>query len=141
MDMSAAKRTPDSHPEQLHYATVLHWTTLTGFIVLIVTFAVYMFGWLPASVPLHQLPQLWSLSSTEYLKETATPTGWHWLYHMGQGDFASQLGIAVLSGSSIVCILAAMPTYARHRNSAYLAICVLEIGVLIASASGVFTFH
>lgn len=141
MDIRNVKSAPESHPEQLHYATVLHWSTLAGFIVLIITFVAYMLGWLPASVPLEQLPHLWNLSATEYLKATATPTGWSWLFMMGKGDFASQLGIAILSGCSIVCILAAMPAYAKNKNTTYVVICALEIGVLIASAAGVFTIH
>ena len=124
-------------PEQLPYAKVLHWSTLVGFIVLILTFAAYMFGWLPATVPLEQLPHLWSLSAGDYLKATGTPTGWSWLFMMGKGDFASLLGVAILSGSSIACIAAIMPVYAKTRNTTYLVICVMEILVLLLSASGI----
>lgn len=127
--------------EQLPYATVLHWSTLTGFIVLIVTFLAYMFGWLPASIPLEQLPHLWNLSTEEYLKATGTPTGWSWLFMTGKGDFASLLGIAILSGCSIACIAAIMPIYAKAKNTTYLVICALEIAVLLLSASGILSAH
>lgn len=127
--------------EQLSYAAVLHWSTVTGFVVLIITFVAYVFGWLPASVPLEKLPHLWSLSATEYLKATGTPTGWSWIFMLGKGDFASLLGIAILSGCSIACIGAIMPIYARTKNTAYIAICALEIIVLLLSASGVFSTH
>lgn len=130
-----------SHSEQLLYATVLHWITLAGFIVLVATFAAYMFGWLPASVPLQRLPQLWGLPTAEFLKATGTQTGWSWLWTIGKGDSASQLGIAILSGCSIACILAIMPNYARTRNNTYLMICALEIVVLLVSASGIITAH
>ena len=130
-----------SHPEQLRYATVLHWSTLTGFIVLIATFVAYVFGWLPAYVPLQQLPQLWNLSTAEYLKATGMPTGWSWLTMLGKGDLASLLGIAILSGCSIICIAAIIPTYAKSKNITYLVICVLEIAVLLLSASGIFNTH
>ncbi|MGA8149324.1 MAG: hypothetical protein WB870_17380 [Gallionellaceae bacterium] len=136
--MEPERQTPD---EQLPYATVLHWTTLSGFIVLIITFTAYMLGWLPASVPLEQLPHLWNLSTAEYLKATGTPTGWSWLFMMGRGDFASLLGIAILSGCSIACIAAIMPIYARSRNTTYLVICILEIAVLLLSASGILSTH
>ena len=129
------------HPEQLHYATVLHWSTLTGFIMLVVTFVAYVFGWVPSYVPLERLPQLWGLSTSEYLKATGIPTGWSWLFLMGKGDFASQLGIAILSGCSIACILAIMPVYAKSRNITYLVICTFEIVVLLVSAAGVFSTH
>jgi hypothetical protein len=124
--------------EQLSYAEVLHWSIVLGFIVLVVTFAAYVLGWLPSYVPLERLPQLWGLSSTEYLKATGIPTGWSWLFMMGKGDFASQLGIAILSGCSIACIIAIMPAYARTRNFIYIGICILEIAVLVLSASGIF---
>lgn len=136
--MEPERRTP---AEQLSYATVLHWSTLAGFIVLIVTFLAYMLGWLPAFVPLQQLPHLWNLSTEEYLKATGTPTGWNWLFMMGKGDFASLLGIAVLSGCSVACIAAIMPIYAKARNTTYLMICVVEIAVLLLSASGIFSHH
>lgn len=136
--MEPERQTPS---EQLPYATVLHWSTLTGFVVLIVTFVAYMLGWLPASVPLEQMPHLWGLSTDEYLKATGTPTGWSWLFMMGKGDFASLLGIAILSGCSIACIAAIMPIYAKARNTPYLVICTLEIVVLLLSASGIFSTH
>ena len=124
--------------EQLSYAEVLHWSILLGFIVLVVTFLAYVLGWLPAYVPLERLPHLWGLSATEYLKATGVPTGWSWLLAMGKGDFASQLGIAILSGCSVACIAAIMPAYAKARNYTYIAICIMEIAVLVLSASGIF---
>jgi magnesium-transporting ATPase (P-type) len=127
--------------EQSSYAAVLHWSTISGFVVLIVTFVAYVLGWLPASVPLEQLPNLWSLSAAEYLKATGTPTGWSWIFMLNKGDFASQLGIAILSGCSVACIAAIMPIYAKTRNAAYIVICTLEIAVLLLSASGVFSSH
>jgi len=135
------KNEPELHPEQLRYASVLHWCTLAGFIALVATFTAYMLGWLPAYVPLEKMPELWGLSTAEFLKATGTPTGWSWLFRMGQGDFAGQLGIAILSGCSVACILVIIPIYAKGRNRAYLAICFLEIAVLLASAAGVFTRH
>ncbi len=134
--MQTDNRIPVEHPR---YATVLHWGTLAGFITLIATFVAYMFGWLPSHVPVERLPELWKLSTAEYLKATGTPTGWSWLTMLGKGDLASLLGIALLSASSIVCIIAVMPIYARSRNFIYLVISILEIAVLLLSASGIFS--
>lgn len=127
--------------EQLAYAKVLHWSTLAGFIALVITFIAYASGILPGYVPMDQLPKLWGLSTDEFLKATHVPTGWGWLFALGKGDFASQIGIAILSGCSIACILVIMPAYARAKNRIYLALCALEILVLLASAAGVFSKH
>ena len=131
-------REPQETSEQLTYAKVLHWSTIAGFIALIVTFVAYMLGWLPAYVPLQKLPHLWGLPTAEFLKAADVPTGWSWLFMMNKGDFASQLGIAILSGCSIFCIAAIIPAYAREKNLTYIVICVLEIIVLVLSASGIF---
>lgn len=136
-----AANAPANPPEQLTYAALLHWCTLAGFIVLVATFAAYMLDWLPAFVPLDEMPRLWGLSTDEYLKATGTPTGWSWLFALNRGDFASQLGIAILSGCSVLCIAAIIPDYLRRKNTAYLVICALEIAVLLLSASGIFSHH
>ena len=44
--------------EQLRYAAWLHWSTLLGFLTLIGTFVAYVFGILPARIPLERLPQV-----------------------------------------------------------------------------------
>ena len=132
---------PELHSEQLIYAKVLHWSTVAGFIALVVTFIAYMSGILPGYVPLEQLPHLWNLPTEKFIEATHLPTGWGWALSMGKGDFASQLGIAILSGCSILCILVIMPTYARQKNRIYVAICALEILVLAASAAGIFSRH
>lgn len=139
--MSTNRNDNDIHPEQLRYAAVLHWSTVTGFVTLVATFIAYMLGWLPAHVPLEQLPSLWNLSTTEFLKATHTQTGWSWLFNMDKGDDAGQLGIAILSGCSIACILVILPIYAKSRDRIYLWIGILEIAVLLASAAGIFTRH
>lgn len=134
--MQTDNRIPVEHPR---YAAVLHWGTLAGFVTLIATFVAYLFGWLPAHVPVERLPELWKLSTAEYLKATGTPTGWSWITMLRQGDLASLTGIALLSASSIVCIVAVLPIYLKSRNFTYLVIGILEIAVLLLSASGIFS--
>jgi len=130
-----------SHPEQLRYAAVLHWSALAGFLTMVVTYATYVLGWLPSQVPLQRLPQLWSLSAPEYLRATGTPKGWSWLLSMNEGDSASHLGIAILSACSIVCVLSIVPIYAKRKQTAYVVICLLEVAMLLVSAAGIIHRH
>lgn len=123
--------------EQLRYAAALEWGTRAGFVMLAASFLAYVFGWLPAHVPPEQLAQLWTAPVGDYLRATGIPTGWGWTALVGKGDIANLLGIVVLSGASIPCLLAVMPFYATRRNRAYLAICVLEVLVLLLAASGI----
>lgn len=125
--------------EQQRYATWLSWGARSGLAILVVTFLAYVLGWLPARIPLDQMPSVWSLSSREYLQQTGAPTGWDWLTLIGQGDFAGLLGIAWLSGCSVLCLLAVMPIYAKRKDWVFVAICVIALLVQVLAASGMLT--
>ena len=49
------------------------------------------------------------------------------------------LGIVLLSGCSLLCLLSLLPLYSKRGDRAYLAICIAEIAVLLLAASGVLT--
>lgn len=128
-------------PEQLRYATVLHWVTLVGFVTLVITFVLYMTGLATAEVPLHQLPQLWKLSAADYAKATWLHEGWSWLFAMDKGDFLSLLGIAMLSASPILSIAAVVPVYLKEKNYIYAALGLMAVLVLLYAASGLSVRH
>ncbi len=125
--------------EQRLYARLLDWTTKAGFAVLVAGFAAYAFGLVPAHVPVGDLARLWSLPLSEYLKATDTPTGWGWIFHLPKGEFVSLAGISLLSGCSLVCLVAVIPIYTRRGDRVYAAICAAEIAVLLLAASGALT--
>lgn len=130
----------DNNPisvEQQRYATLLSWGARSGLILLIISFLAYMSGWLPAHVPVDQLPSLWALPVGEYLKQTHTTDGWGWLTMIDKGDFASLVGIAWLSSSSLICLLAIIPIYARRRDKVFVMICVMALAVQLLAASGI----
>jgi hypothetical protein len=125
--------------EQLRYARLLDITSKLGFVALVAGYAAYAMGWLDVHVTVNQLPQLWTLPLAEYLVRTDSPTGWGWLGHLHKGEFAGLIGIVILAGCSIVCLLAIIPTYVRRRDHVYAGICTVEILVLLLAASGVLT--
>jgi len=125
--------------EQRLYANLLDLMAKGGFAITVAGFLAYAFGGLPAHVPVERLPELWGLPLAEYLQKTATPTGWGWLAHLRKGEFASQAGIAILAGGSLVCLAALIPVYARRGDRVYAAICTIEIAILLLAASGVLT--
>ena len=128
-------------PEQMRYATVLHWGTLTGFVTLVITFLLYMSGLVTAEVPLAQLPQLWKLSAADYARATGLHDGWSWLFAMDKGDFLSLLGIAILSACPIVSIASVLPVYLKEKNHTYVVICAMAVIVLLYAASGAVNVH
>lgn len=125
--------------EQLRYARVLEWGTRVGFVVLAASYLTYLTGWLPAHVGHEQLAQLWTLPVDDYLRASGVPTGWGWLALVGKGDIANLIGIGMLSGVSVLCLVAVMPFYAVQRDRTYLAVCAAEVLVLALAASGILT--
>jgi ABC-type Na+ efflux pump permease subunit len=131
----------DSHKytseEQLLYAKVLSIGVKVGFVLLVVSFGLYMFGVLKPLIPIHQMPKDWHLPVREYVKATGTPTGWEWVKMIAKGDMLNLVGIVVLAGISIVSTLALLPIFARRGEKALLIISILLIMVLLVSASSI----
>lgn len=128
-------------PEQQRYSVLLHWGSRSGLALLVISFAAYVAGLLPAHIPLEQLPQVWSLPSGQFIQQTGAPTGWGWLGRIGEGDYAAILGIAWLSGCSLLPLLAVIPVYLSRRDRIFAAICAVEIAILLLAASGILAAH
>lgn len=139
MGMNATNNDSHISVEQQRYATWLSWGSRSGLAILVATFSAYVLGWIPARIPLEQMPNVWNLSTHAYLQQTGAPTGWHWLTLIGQGDFAGLLGIAWLSGCSLLCLLAVMPIYTKRKDWVFVVLCIIALLVQLLAASGILT--
>lgn len=125
--------------EQLRYARILNIGMRCGLALLIAGIVAYVTNWIPAHVAHARMPELWTLSASEYLRATGLPRGWGWVQMLDGGDMLPLLGIAILSGISCVCVAAILPIYLARRDAIYAVIALLEIAVLVLAASGVLT--
>lgn len=137
--MSIPSDSPLISAEQQRYATWLSWGARSGLVILVVAFLAYVLGWIPARIPLNEMPKVWNLPTHEYLKQTGSPTGWRWITMVGEGDFTGLLGIAWLSGCSLLCLLAVMPIYARRNDWVFFSLCVIALLIQFLAASGILT--
>jgi hypothetical protein len=85
----------------------------------VLSFVAYVSGLLPGVVPVDRLPELWSLPVAQFLARTQMPTGWGWLALLGHGDVLGLLGIALLAGVSVPCLLALVPIYCARGDKAF----------------------
>jgi hypothetical protein len=138
MKPTNAERT-EQPPEQLLYAKLLDWGTRVGLVVLLLSFAAYVTGLMESHVPPQKLPELWVHPVGRFLELTGSPTGWGWMALLHKGDIAGLLGIAILSGSSVLCLLALVPLYRARRDTAFVLICLAEVAVVVLAASGLLT--
>lgn len=121
--------------EQLRYARLLDWGTRVGLVVLLLSFAAYVLGLAESHVSVSRLPELWVHPVGRFLELTDSPTGWGWIALVHRGDVAGLLGIAILSGASVVCLLALVPIYLARGERAFAAVCVAEVAVVVLAAS------
>ncbi|MCE5313325.1 MAG: hypothetical protein LLF86_09270 [Nitrospiraceae bacterium] len=123
--------------EQTTYAGVLDTGMKAGLLIIIFTFAVYVFNLLQPHIPNAEISRYWSLPVHQYLQATGVHAGWSWLHMLGKGDFLNFAGIAFLAGISIICYIRIMPVLIAKKDTAYTVIALLEILVLVLAASGV----
>lgn len=133
---TAAESQPAQPPEQHRYASLLDWGTRAGLFILVGSFVAYVTGAVDARVAPQSLPQLWGLPVDRYLELTGSPKGWAWVTQLHLGDMAGLLGIAVLAGCSLLCLLALVPLYLGRRERVFAAICLAQVVVLALAASG-----
>lgn len=123
--------------EQLAYAQLLDWGMKLGLIVLIITFAVYLFGILPPYIPLDELPRLWKLNVHKFLEEAQLQSGWTWLRLINRGDYLNYLPIAFLAGLTILCYLRILPIFLKKKDGIYAFLVILQVLILLLAASGI----
>lgn len=127
---------PRQSDDQLRYAAWLDRGTRVGLLVLVLAFAAYLLGWLPARIAPSELPHLWSQPLASYLQASGAPTGWSWLARWQEGDLAPLAGIAILASASMPCLLVVGLQSARRSDWRFAALCVAEVLVLLVAASG-----
>ena len=122
--------------EQMAYAGVLNIGMWLGLATMIITFIVYLTGALPSFVPIDDLPKYWTMKVHDFNVALNAPTGWGWAPLVGKGDYLNFVGIAMLSGLTILCYLVILPILFRKKDTAYAIIAIVEVLVLSLAASG-----
>ena len=129
--------TVQSLAPQQRYARWLRWSTRLSVALLVLGYAAYVSGLLPAHVPIENLPQLWSLPAGRFLQETGVKPGWGWASFLPNGDMVVLAAIALLISTSILCLAAVIPLFRQRGERLFVGICILQIVVLLVAASGI----
>uniref|UniRef100_A0A7J2TJM3 DUF1634 domain-containing protein n=1 Tax=Archaeoglobus fulgidus TaxID=2234 RepID=A0A7J2TJM3_ARCFL len=127
--------------EQLLYAKILWYGTIISIVAISVAYIVYVAGILPHYVEFDRIIELWGEKSHKFVEETNTPIGWGWIGLIGYGDFINLLLLAFLSFLTIICYIAITPVFLARKDIVYLLIALVEIVVLVLSASGLIVVH
>lgn len=135
----------EASQEQILYASILEKGMFFGLASMIVTFAIYVFGILPAVVPVGEVANYWNMPVDKYLAAINEkflhlehgPTGWAWLSLLRYGDFLNFLPVAVLAGVTIICYAVIIPGLFRQGDKAMGFMALATALVLFFAASGI----
>lgn len=123
--------------EQVAYANMLSKGMAAGLLTLIVTFILYISGFLTPHIPKENLPELWHLPVADYLAAASIEPGWNWVSLIQKGDFINFIGIAFLAGVTILCFIRIIPIYLKRKDRIFALIAIIEVAVLVFAASGI----
>jgi hypothetical protein len=124
-------------PEQILYARILEKGMYFGLLILLITYALYVFGIMDPYIPLNELSNYWSMNVHDYLEHTGIKAGWAWLGMLKYGDFINFIGVAILAGITILCYAAIVPTVLKNKDKVYAVLALLEAIILTVAASGI----
>jgi hypothetical protein len=127
---------PKATKEQLAYAQLLDIGMKLGMIILVITFALYVFGVFEPNIAFDDLPNEWEKSAEEYVADNGEVDGWAWVNELDKGDFLNFLGIAFLAGVSIFCYIRILPILLGKKDYIYAVLALVEVAVLVLAASG-----
>lgn len=124
-------------PEQVLYAKILEIGMYIGLLILFITFGLYTLGVMNPYIPLDKISEYWSMNVNDYLHHANIKAGWAWLGMLKYGDFVNFLGIVILSGVTILCYAAIVPTLLKSKDTVYAVLAILEVIILSVAASGI----
>ncbi|RJX18427.1 MAG: DUF1634 domain-containing protein [Ammonifex sp.] len=133
----AAPQTAQASPEQILYANIINVGMITGMVLLVISFFLYVTGIVQPYVPPEQIPSFWTGKAHEFLAATHAPHGWGWFSYIGKSDYMNFIGIALLAGLSILGYLILLPAYIRRKEGIYSFLVIAEIVVLVLAAAGI----
>ena len=135
--MDSRSRANQIESSQLSYATLLVQLVRVNLVAMSVLFLLYATGWVPAAIPIGEVPMYWTLSASTYATTVGVATGWQWIYSLGDSGVLAFVGTVLFPVTTTIAALAAAALFARDRVTVYSLIALAEAVVLVIAATGV----
>lgn len=127
----------EAGPEQVLYARILEIGMYFGLLLLIITYVLYIFGFITPYIERPDVPLYWGFTVDEYLAKTGIHAGWSWVGMLKYGDFLNFVPIAFLAAITIICFIAIVPTLFSKGDTVYGILAIAEAVILTVAASGI----
>ncbi|MEE8441670.1 MAG: hypothetical protein V3S41_08120 [Spirochaetia bacterium] len=137
--MKSSSQVNHIEPAQLSYATLLVWLVRYGLMVMFVFFLPYATGWVPAAIPIGEVPSYWTVDASTYAQAVGMAAGWQWVRFLGDSGVLAFVGTILFPMAATIAALAAAAFFARDRVAVYSFIALAETAVLVVAATGILT--
>jgi hypothetical protein len=108
--------------------------TRVGFVVLIVSFLIYVSGLLDPGVPPQELMRLWGLPVDHYVAAAGAPIGWGWLALVVKADYLNYVGVVLLASVTMAAYARIAALLVAQGERLRAAIAALQVIVLVVAA-------
>lgn len=137
IDSDDKKQAPPVEAYSLVYARLMAFLAHFGFVLVLITFFLYVSGTIEPRIPIQKMPQQWQLSALDYLKANQLHGGWNWVKNLDKGDCLSFAGIAFLAGVTLICYFSLLVQLVRKKKWVLAAFVVGQLAILLLAASGI----
>lgn len=104
--------------------------------LVLVVFALYLTGWVPAFIPPERLIGLVGDGVAAFVQEQHAPTGWQWLGMLQFSDMASLGTLMGMVGVIFAAYLLVIPSLIRNGDTLYLALVLTQLGLFVLAGWG-----
>ena len=119
------------------YAQTLDFIGKTGLILLSISFFIYAFEILDPHIPINKILSIWSLNASEFMRQSNYHGGWSWIQLIHKSDYMNYLPVALLASAVLIANIRLFPILLREKDKKLAIICLIQILVIIFSASGI----
>lgn len=95
--------------------------------IVLVTFTLYLTGWVEAFMAPQKLAGVIGVSVGSFVREHHAPTGWQWLGMLGYSDMMSLGGLVLMVGVIFMAYVLLLPILIRRRAYLYLVLAVIQL--------------
>ena len=125
----------ENSPYQEKYATILSKFSNLGLFILVISYLGYISGFSEPFIPFSELSSYWSLPLGDFIEKSGAPVGWQWLDLLAFGDYQNFIGIALLSGVTIIAYGGLFLHFLKSKQRLFLSLVTLELFFLLLAAS------
>jgi len=112
-----------------------------AFVLILLTFLIYIFQIFEPQIPIEKVAKLWSMSSSEFSRAIdSNNLNWAWVKLLSKSDYMNYLAVIFLATIAVIANFRILPILLIEKDYKLAVISLLQIIVIILAASGILKY-